>query len=268
MRDDPFESEEHGPEFDHPKHPGPIFRYLMFSQQRSGSSWLARRLINLGIFGVPAEYLNPEISVRFAQRIGCPTDVTNDVVSIKFYSYLGAVEDIRTSPAGRFGLKVQPNQILPVFNDDLNAVTTFLKGYHALIVLTCSDKLRQAVSGAIADLTGHWRSDGKEPDLAGVPWLPLMGDIATKLARYILEDQQMAVVCQASRRPVLYLTYEQMVADPDGTLERVVRHLGHDGPVSTIAKTNAIRVPHPRPGHAHAEVQRQFLNYIGGNKSN
>jgi len=267
MNDDPFASEEHGPQFDSPKHPGPIFRYLIFSQQRSGSTWLSRRLINLGLFGVPAEYLNPLVSIRFAQRINCPTDVRDDVVSMKFYTYLSAVEDVRTSSTGRFGIKVQPNQILPLFKDDLEAVAAFLKGYHALIVLICRDKLRQAVSGAMADLTGHWRSDGKEPDLSGVPWLPLMSDTATKLARYITEDQQMASVCQASRRPALYLTYEQMVADPDGTLERVVRVLGYTGLMSAIPNTNAIKVPEPRPGHANAEVRRHFLRYIEGNSA-
>jgi LPS sulfotransferase NodH len=264
MSDDPFDSEEHGPQFDSPKHPGPIFRYLIFSQQRSGSSWLSRRLINFGIFGVPAEYLNPLVSIRFAQRINCPTNVHDDTVSVKFYTYLGAVEDIRTSPTGRFGIKVQPNQIFPLFNDDLGSVATFLKGYDALIVLTCRDKLRQAISGAIADLTGHWRSDGKDPDLSGVHMLQLMTDTATKLARYITEDQQMAAVSQASRRPVLYLTYEQMVADPEGTLERVARILGYHGPLSTIPDTNAIKVPAPRPGRANAEVRRLFLRYIEG----
>ena len=267
MSDDPFFSEELGPQFDLPKHPGPIFRYLIFSQQRSGSSWLSTRLINLGLFGVPAEYLNPLISIRFARRINCPIDVHNDTVRLKLHTYLSAVEAVRTSPAGRFGMKVQPNQLLPLFNDDLAAVVTFLKGYHALIVLTCRDKLRQAISGAIADLTGHWHSDGKEPDLTGVRMRPLMSDTASKLARYIAEDQQMATVCQASRRPVLYLTYEQMVADPDGTLERVVQLLGYKGPLSTIPNTNAIAVPQPRAGHAGAAIRKYFLSYMEGNSS-
>jgi LPS sulfotransferase NodH len=183
---------------------------------------------------------------------------------VKFFTFLKAVENVRTSATGRFGIKVQPNQLLPLFNDDLGSVVTFLKAYDALIVLTCRDKLRQAISGAIADLTGHWRSDGIDPDLSGVHMLRLMTDTANKLARYITEDQQMAAVSQASRRPVLYLTYEQMVADPDGTLERVVRLLGYHGPLSTLPDCNAIKVPAPRPGHASAEVRRLFLRYIEG----
>ena len=95
----------------------------------------------------------------------------------------------------------------------------------------------------------------------------LMSDTATKLARYITEGQQMLAISRATRRPFLHLTYEQMVADPDGTLEQVAHLLGHGERLSAIANTNAIKVPDRRPGLSSAEVRKLFLRYIEGTPS-
>ena len=265
MSDEPYFSEEFEPRFDNPAGQGPTFRYVIFSQQRTGSSWLARRLTNLGIFGVPTEYLNPLISINFAQRMNCPVRVRDDIATVNIRKYLGAVEKVRTSSTGRFGIKIQPNQIFPLFNGDLVSVATFLQAYDALIVLTRRDKLGQAISGAIADLTDHWRSDGQAPDLAGIDRQRLMSEIANKLAQYVTEDDQMMTVGRSMGRPVLYLTYEQMVADPDGTLEQVLPLLGCKERLSSLSSINVVEVPEPRAGHINADVRRCFLRYLEGN---
>ena len=267
MSEDPSESVEFGPQLDIRPHQGTVFRYAIFSQQRSGSGWLTTRLINLGAFGVPAEYLNPLVIPKFAERLHYPIHVSNNVARLNLKKYFEAVESVRTSSSGRFGVKIQPNQLFPLFNGDLAAATTFLRRYDALIVLTCRDKLRQAVSGTIAAVTGRWRPD-EEPDLSGVNMEELVSKTAATLARYIDEDRIMSTISRSTQRPMLCLTYEQMVADPDGTLEEILRFLGHKEGLSHLPKINALKVSDRRPGRVNAEVRQRFLDYIEGRISN
>ena len=265
MSEDLSKSVELDPRFDTRTNRDPVFRYVIFSQQRSGSSWLTRRLINLAVFGVPGEYLNPRIFFELGRRLDCPVQTVDDNRKrMKLSTYMRAVERVRTSSNGWFGIKIQPNQLMPMFKGDLASAVTFLQGYDALIMLTCRDKLRQAISTAIARVTDRWSSDGREPDLAAVSMEQLLYQTAARLADHIAEDGRMTSIGRAVGRPVLALTYEQMVADPDGTLDAIARFLGHKEGLSDLSTASLVDVPRPRPGHVSAEVRRRFLDYIEG----
>lgn len=249
------------PELDRHGNQSPSFRYAIYSQQRSGSSWLCSRLSNLGEFGIPAEYLNGRFSPEVAKRL------LGSATGFDLSTYLDAVERARSSPGGRFGIKIQPNQLLSIVNYDLAAAAGFLQRYDALILLTRQDKLAQAVSGAIAQLTANWRSDGQEPDLSSFSSDQLIREMTGKLARYLVEDNQMISVAEASRRPLLQITYEQFKGDPEGTLDRVVRFLGNKQGLAGLPVANVVNVPEPRPGEVAAEVRQLLLDFIEGRVS-
>src|SRR5262252_6302708 len=92
------------PRLDHPRDSDPTFRYVIFSQQRTGSRWLSSRLANLGCFGVPAEYLNTALIPGICDRIKYPIKMVNGAYRFEVTAYLSAIERLRTSPSGRFGI--------------------------------------------------------------------------------------------------------------------------------------------------------------------
>ena len=245
----------------------PTFRYVIFSQQRTGSRWLSSRLVNLGCFGAPAEYLNPVLIPSICERIKYPVKIVDGTYRFNVKSYLGAIGRLRTSPDGRFGIVLQPNQIFPQFNDDLALVTSFLMDYDAVILLTRRDKLRQAVSAAISNVTHRWIADRLEPDLSGVDIEQLLCDTASILARYVTEAKRIATIGRSARRPVLSMTYEEMVAAPNGTLDRIVRFLGHKDGLASLPMGNLVRVPEAPPGQVNAAIAALFLDYIAGRVS-
>ncbi len=249
---------ERNPELDRQSDQSPSFRYAILAQQRSGSNWLCARLSNLREFGIPAEYLNGHFSPDIGKRLLGKAD------GFDFATYLTAVESARASPSGRFGIKIQPNQLFSIVKDNAAAAARFLQRYDALILLTRQDKLAQAVSGAIAQLTVKWRTDGQEPDLASVDIDQLFCELASKLALYVIEDSHVLSIAETTRRPLLQITYEQLKGDPDGTLEQVVRFLGHEGGLASLPVENVMSVPTPPPGKVAAEVRQRFLDFIEG----
>ena len=253
-----------GPQYDLAPVAAASFRYAIFSQQRSGSTWLGARLANLGAFGVPEEYINKRYIRQLAERLQVPPDILGNGRGLNLSVYMKAVERVRTSSSGRFGIKIQPNQLFGMFKDDSTAVTRFLCRFNALIILTRRDKLAQAVSGAIAEATDRWRSDGLEPDLSGVNRGPLLRDIAVKLGRYILEAERMEAIVRATGRPTLQFCYEELVAEPHATLQSIVRFLGHDDTLASHAGFASVPVPAPAPGRVATELRAQFLDYIEG----
>ena len=255
------------PRLDRPMDTDPTFRYVIFSQQRTGSRWLSSRLANLGCFGVPAEYLNPVLIPDICERIKYPVKIVDGDYRFNVKSYLRAIGRLRTSPSGRFGIVLQPNQIFPQFNDDLALVTSFLMDYDAVILLTRRDKVRQAVSAAISNITKRWIADKREPDLSGVDVEQLLCDTASILGRYVTEAKRIATIGRSARRPVLAMTYEEMVADPNGTLDQVVRFLGHKDGLASLSMRNLVRVPEAPSGRVNAEISALFLDYIAGRVS-
>ncbi len=249
------------PELDRRSDQGPSFRYAIYSQQRSGSAWLCALLSNLGEFGIPVEYLNGRFTPEISRRL------LGSTTGFDLSTYLDAVESVRTSPSGRFGIKIQPNQLSAIMKNDLAAMARFFHRYDAIILLTRQDKLAQAVSGGIAQLTANWRSDGKEPDLSSFTTDQLIREMSGKLARYLVEDSQMISVAEASGRPLLHVTYERLKGDPEGTLEQVVRFLGLEEGFAGLPVTKIVNVPGPRPGTVAAEVRQLLLDFIEGRVS-
>jgi LPS sulfotransferase NodH len=236
-------------------------RFAIFSQQRSGSSWLSVKLTNLGKFGFVHEYLNGRFARPLMERLGVEPRPDG---SIPLQRYLRALEQVRTSPNGCFGIKVQPNQLQEHFGADRDGAVKMLAGFERIIVLTRDDKVGQAVSGAMSEAVGRWAyPKGQDHDLSNVRMEDLLQDAVAKLHRYTQEESAMAALVKAAGVPSMDLTYERLVAQTESEMDRIVRFLGHAGGLSSLPAVGKWE-PEPPPGKVGAEIRRRFLLYIQG----
>ena len=246
------------------QHPlqAPTQRYVILSLERTGSTYLSRRLCNVtGRFGVPSEFLRPGAINLLAPRLFPGASLQNKV---GFDQYLEAVERIRTTADGSFGIKVQPNHICNRAAWEQGGGLAFLKRFDRIIVLTRRDKLRQAVSTAIATASGTWHqyADDSDPDLKGVDIAALFPDVARRLSQYIDEEALVVAASQAIDRPVLHLEYEEIERDGDLAFAKSVEFLT-DG-VNTAMQEDPNFMPLPRKprGNLATQISNRFIEYL------
>jgi len=240
------------------------FRYAVFSQPRTGSTWLCAHLANLGAFGVPSEYLNEHRIVPNVTRMFGSADACGPKGAFRLVQYIEAIEREHTTPNGCFGTKIQPNQLMVLTKGNRDAAAAFLRRFDALIVLSRRDRLGQAVSAAIAETTGLWRNDGSEPDISSVPMDKLLRMTGIYLGRHLAADGVMRRLCRAAGRPRLELVYEDMIADPDRTLQAVVQFLGQPDAIGSARDEQVVAVPERPPGRVAAAVRARFIEFIEG----
>lgn len=247
------------PEYDLLPFRDPTRGYLILAPQRTGSNYLCRRLCNVrGRFGMPSEYLNTVAIRMLAPRLlpGSAAD------SVPFAAYMQAVQRARTSADGWFGLKLQPAQ-LAAFAPGDRALFDFAASFQRIVVLSRRDKLGQAISGTLAQVTGTWFNDGTPPAVDPARWPQLFPAIAANLARYIDEDRRLAALGKALVRPWLRIEYEEILADGQAAFEKLVDFLSVDESV-VIEEAADAAVPEKPPAETSAALRAQFLQYIGG----
>jgi LPS sulfotransferase NodH len=247
------------PEYDLLPYREPTRRYLILAPQRTGSNYLCRRLCNVrGHFGMPSEYLN-SVAIRMLAPRLLPGTATE---SLPFATYMEAVQRARTSADGWFGLKLQPAQ-LAAFAPGDRALFDFAASFQRIVVLSRRDKLGQAISGTLAQITGTWFNDGTPPAIDPARWRQLFPVIAANLARYIEEDRRLAALGRALARPWLRIEYEEILADGQAAFEKLVGFLGVDE-TAVLEEAADVPVPEKPPVVASAALRARFLQYIGG----
>ena len=115
---------------------------------RSGRTFLAQAMSTASVFGHPQEYLHglePSALAAHARRYG-----TNS-----WASYLAALATHTRTENGIFGLKADPDMLLPLLVDG-TFDHTLARG--KFIYVTRTDLVMQAVSLTKAQHTGSWTS--------------------------------------------------------------------------------------------------------------
>jgi len=241
----------------------PRSRYAIFSSQRTGSNYLCARLCNVkDRLGMPMEYLHPDAIRSMGGRL-FPGVV--GVVSLD--SYLHAVAQVRTTRDGWFGTKIQPGQLLPHLGADFNRVAGFLGRFDRLIFMTRRDKLRQAISGAIAEATGVWFNFGSEPSLEGLDVTRLFPQIERLQAQYVKEERLIDDLRgRLAGRPSLHISYEEILEDPHEAFRRVAACLGID---DTALVEEKITTPPTRkpPGALADRIREAYLRATDGGRA-
>jgi LPS sulfotransferase NodH len=201
--------------FDHsfPPHEGPLRPYVVCSVPRSGSSLLCELLCTSGVAGAPTEYFDREQAAEFRRRWG-----------VDEAEYPSALVAHKTTPNGSFGVKLHHHQMVEAFGDrGLLAVWPDLR----LVSIRRDDRVAQAVSWAIAEQTGRWASTHDAPGTARYD----RRHVARLLRRIRREEAAWDRWFVAVGIEPLRVTYERLVADPDGVVRAVLTHLGVDATV-------------------------------------
>lgn len=241
----------------------PTMRYLVLSPQRTGSNYLCRRLCNVrGRFGLPSEYLNPQSTRTIVPRVlpGLPLDKLPPLGR-----YMAALERIRTSEDGMFGIKVQPEQLYAHTGRESKAVLRFVGRFDRLVLITRRDKLGQAISGAIAQSTEQWFNDGSAPVLSPQQRQIIMPLIARNLARYMAEEQFLLDVGRQSGMPLIRVEYEDIEADGEAVFREVADFLS-GGSAGEFAEDLGLATPEKSGGTLADELRAQFLDRVQGRR--
>src|SRR5271166_3141921 len=201
------------------------YSYIVASSPRSGSTYFCRLLGQSGLLGTPSEVLNPGFDLKgFKNRFkaSSPADYIAELISR------------RTAKSGVFGLKAH-----------FENFEGFLKEYPALldvlspvtyIYINRRDRVAQAVSMARALQTNQWSSqgeEGKKPELRYNREL-----IANAMKEVELQDAGWLNWFKAKNITPFRLTYEDLLADPAGAIQKVVEHLGVQN-----AERDEVKVP-------------------------
>jgi LPS sulfotransferase NodH len=206
--------------------PPPRVSFMVCAMPRSGSSLLCDVLAATELAGAPTEFFDPNQMHEFQRLWGATT----------FEQYVEALIAKKTSPNGVFGLKAHYHQFDNAFRDrDVDALLPNLR----LVYIQRMDRVRQAVSFAIAMQTERWTSLHEPPPIPPVYDAAQIRELLEWIER---EEVAWERYLARSRRPLLRLTYEGLVESVERTVMEVMRFLeielphGFELPAPTLGR--------------------------------
>jgi len=236
-------------EFDFPFHSSPPSRpYLLASVPRSGSTYVSHLFWRTGCLGAPLEYCNFEPTGPYGHA---------SQSTVEQQRLWRAALRRRTSPNGVFGLKGFPVQFeaLHAANPALLAdvMRTLMPSPERsrVVLLHRRDRTAHAISYARAILSGVWRAEQERGGRAE----PGYSRIAVERADKMIESQEQAWTAMLAdlRIAPLELWYEDVLADPAGTLDAVAGYLGVEIDPATAVKVPPIERQSQRGARAWAD---------------
>ncbi len=247
-------------------------RYIILATQRTGSTYITRRLHNLqDSFGLPAEYFNPPVFKILAPRLMrqiATESAENPTISLN--AYLQEVEKVRTSKDGYFGLKVQPwqlNKVYSNFKQKENLKLQFISGFDYVILMSRKDKLAQAISCTISELTGQWHNIDDTLSLNKTQINIAYRLIVKNIERLFAEEEFILSVKDKIKKPILHLQYEQIESNPNAIFESVVRFLADDRAIKIPQEVRSVPVPNKSSNNLHHMLRSNFIEFISGRLS-
>ena len=208
--------------------PVPDYRtaYTICMTPRSGSTYLAEVMSKSGVFGHPQEYLHrlePTALPAHAKRFGANA----------WDLYLAALADSTRTANGVFGLKADPNMLLPLLLDG-TFDRTLARG--KFIYITRQDLVMQAISHTKAQHTGAWTA---QVTPVAAPQFSFSAVYRNVLHLTEMMGRWESFFALNGIAP-LRLTYERLDADIHGVLAEIAAFLGVSisSPVALTAKTH------------------------------
>jgi LPS sulfotransferase NodH len=185
--------------------------YTICMTPRSGSTFLARAMAATGALGHPQEYihrLEPTALAAHARLYGAKT----------WRAYLAAL-GARTSTAnGVFGVKADPNMLLPLLSGGVFD-TTLRRG--KFIYVTRDDMLMQAISLTKAQHSGAWTERGVDDSHIPFNFDAIYANVA-HLAKMTASWEMLFAYHGIAP---LRITYERIDADINGVLAEIGQYL-------------------------------------------
>lgn len=201
--------DQFSPQHDFPVFGDPSTYYVIASTPRCGSHLLGHTLSQTGVLGFPLEYFNPVNFPVWAKRFGTEG----------FQATYDAIRAHRTSPNGCFGVKLHYSHFAALRAEhrveDLFPRVKF-------VYLEREDLLGQAISLAKARQTRSWIS--AQPAQAEPVY---DADAIDRALRDLVRDNAAwRLVLARQGWPVLRITYESFVQDPESVIDRVAEFVG------------------------------------------
>ncbi len=219
--------------------------YLLCASPRSGSTLTCDLLAATGVAGAPNSFFRAASMADFCAEWNAPqtTITTFDL------DYLATAHRHGTAGTGCFGMRSmwgnmadmldRLHQLFPDAATDVDVLTRAFGPLH-FIHLTRRDKLAGAVSLAMAAKTGLWHrnADGTERERLAPAGAPVYDAalIARELAELVNEAKEWDRWFDAQNITPLRLTYEDVAADPQAELARMLSFLGKDPALARFVK--------------------------------
>lgn len=239
--------------------------YIICGTPRSGSTLLCDLLAGTGAAGRPNSYFRPPSIAEFATRMGVPIAAGTEGVTFD-RAYLDAVLEAGRAGTVMFGLRLMWDAVaglsrrldglFPGLPTDASRFERAF-GPARYLYLSREDKVAQAVSRLKAEESGLWHlhTDGSERERAA-PHRPATYDSA-RLRAYLDEvvhdEAAWHTWFTANAIEPHNLTYEELAADPHGTLARVLSVLGLDPALAAAAE---VRTAPMADAESHAWAAR------------
>ncbi|HEY9290410.1 MAG TPA: Stf0 family sulfotransferase [Microlunatus sp.] len=209
----------------------PRLSYLICGTPRTGSTYLCGLLASTGVTGRPESYFRVEGELEFAQRWG--VDLSGGDVDRR--QFLAAAVAAGSTPNGVFAARVMWGSLENVVSkidpdlpahprDDLDRLRRAFGPELRFVQLRRQDRLGQAVSWARAEQTAYWQQGNvaqAEPRFDADQIDELLQTIEEHNAAW---RQWFAA---AGVQPLM-ISYEDLIADPDGTIRGLLDQLGID----------------------------------------
>jgi LPS sulfotransferase NodH len=195
-----------------PRESLPAHTYVVCSTPRTGSTLLCRLLAQTGTMGLPMEYFNPHLHLRWLRRRFDSEDIAK---------IARGVMAVRSTDNGCFGFKAHYDQLAHFGAQRRpHAVFPDLK----YVLMTREDLLAQAISYSRALQSGEWtrRNEGSRAAIFDRQHIIACLDYINSRIR--MWETYFSV---SGIRP-LRVSYEQLCADPGKTVDAVCRHAGVD----------------------------------------
>ncbi len=247
--------------------------YIICATPRSGSTLLCDLLANTGIAGRPNSFFRRESFVEWADNFNISVNNWRNTYSFD-ESYLSAVLRQGASGTSVFGMRLmweslgELSKSLDWFYPNLSSDNArFQSAFKSpvYIYLSRTDKVAQAVSRLKAEQSGLWHvfEDGTERERLGVGQIPTYD--VNKLSMFVAEAENNDVAwkhwfAQQGIEP-LYLTYEELAAEPQPILGTVLSFLGLDPAIANKAKVNTSKLANDESLEWAIRFRRETLKY-------
>lgn len=217
-------------DFDFPEYFGtPSCPFVIASSSRSGSNMLQRALWRTGRAGAPEEYFTPKYVDDFSRRL--PPGALTASGRFDPRAYARLLMRWRTSPNGAFGVKLHGDHLnLPSLGG--LELDSLLEGPRYLW-LRRENRVRQAISYALAIQTGVWILDGVWlPDASPNPDPPVYRHetILNCIRAIKREEDAWADYFRRLEVQPYNVFYENLVADYQSAMGQCFTYLGLDAP--------------------------------------
>lgn len=202
-------------------------RYLILASPRSGSTLVGRVLHATGMAGDPLEFFSPYVLNDERKRRG-NEDLT--------YNELIKLAERESKEAGdAFGIHLHLSQFIDAYgkkgilNKDME---DFLKSFDKIIWTRRRNRIRQAISWAVARRTRAFTSEEKAKPFSGNEITAT--EIINALKLISVNDSGWKEIILRLQLPHIQVWYEDVVQDYYGSFQKILNHLEINDKVSEI----------------------------------